>query len=128
MAVVIESARPDRPAPRPGIGPPRAAADYVGPVHFPDRGLAGARVLPQNVGKAVVIEVARSDSVPTRPGIGAHGPACDHLGPVHSPDRGLPIGAPKKDAVACLRRRRARRDKAAARDLEHRTVVVEAAG
>ena len=40
----------------PGLGP-RPAADHVGPVHFPDRGLT-VRVLPQNVGMAVAVEVA----------------------------------------------------------------------
>ena len=39
----------------PGLGPP-AAADHVGPVHFPDCRLT-ARVLPQNVGMDVDVEV-----------------------------------------------------------------------
>ena len=72
----------------PGLGPTSSAADFVGPVHFPDRGLA-VRVLPQDVGMAVVVEVARSDCFPTRPRIGADQSAADHVGPVHFPDRGL---------------------------------------
>src|SRR5580704_969725 len=75
----------------PGLGltdPP--PAKVFPPVHFPDRDLAAARVLPQDVvGKAVVGEIAGSDRFPGRPWIGAHRPAADQAVGVHVPDRGL---------------------------------------
>jgi hypothetical protein len=71
------SGEPDCVPTRPGIGADGPAADYFGPVHFPDGGLAGVRVLPQDVGMAVVIEIARSDRALTLPGIGAHRAAAD---------------------------------------------------
>ena len=54
---------------RPRIRGNRSTADYVRPVHFPDRGLT-VRVLPENVGKTVAVVVAGSDRFPTRPRIG----------------------------------------------------------
>ena len=53
----------------PGLGETGSTADFVRPVHFPNRGLT-VRVLPENVGMAVVIEIAGSDRFPTRPRIG----------------------------------------------------------
>src|ERR1700733_14727679 len=73
----------------PGIGASRATADPGGPVHFPDRDLAAARVLKQDVGEAVAVEVAGSDCSPGRPRIEALRPAADPRGPVHLPDRDL---------------------------------------
>jgi hypothetical protein len=66
----------DRSPTGPRIGANGAAADHVGPIHFPDHGLA-ARVLKKDVGMAVAVEVAGSDDAPTRPGIGADRPAAD---------------------------------------------------
>jgi hypothetical protein len=66
MAVVVEVAGSDRLPVRPRSGAHQSTADYIRPVQFPDRGLASARVLPQDVGMAVVIEVAGSDRFPTR--------------------------------------------------------------
>ena len=71
MAVVVEVAGSDRFPTRPRIGAHHFTADYIRPVHFPDRGLT-VRVLPEDVGMAVVVEVACSDRFPTRPRIGAH--------------------------------------------------------
>ena len=86
---LVEIAGSDRLPARPGIGAHRPAADQRVPVHLPDRDLAGARVLPQDVGIAVLIEIAGSDRFPGRPRIGADGPAADQGVPVHFPDRGL---------------------------------------
>ena len=57
MAVAIEVARPDRLPTWPRTGAHRPAACPGVPVHVPDRGLAGARILPQDVGLAVLVEV-----------------------------------------------------------------------
>ena len=77
MAVVIEITGSDRFPSRPGIRADGAAAHQGAAVHFPDRGLAAARVLKQDVGQAVVIEIAGPDRFPTRPGIRADRPAAD---------------------------------------------------
>ena len=53
---------------RTGICADQCAAYDVGPVHFPDRGLA-VGVLPEHVGKAVAVDVARSDQLPARAGV-----------------------------------------------------------
>src|SRR3984957_5643057 len=72
-AVAIEVARSDCLPGRPWIGTDRPAADQAVPAHFPDRDLAAARILPQDVvGKAVVSEIAGSDRFPGSPGIGCH--------------------------------------------------------
>ena len=88
----------------PGLGLTGPAADQSVPVHFPDRGLAGVRVLPQDVGMAVVIEIAGSDRVPGRSGIGVHGPAAEQGVPVHLPDRGL--AGVRRSATGCRNGRR----------------------
>ena len=51
-----------------------AAADPGVIVHLPNGGLAGARVLPQDVGEAVVVEIAGSDRFRFRPGVEATAP------------------------------------------------------
>ncbi len=71
----------------PGLGV-TARRRYLS-VHFPDRDLAGAPILPQDVGVAVVVEIARPDRFPDKPRIGAHRAAADDTVLVHLPDRGL---------------------------------------
>jgi hypothetical protein len=88
-AVFIEIAGSDRLPSRSRIGAHGPATDQGVPVHLPDRGLAGARVLPQDVGKAVVIEIAGSNRFPGRPRIGADWPAADQGAAAHVPNRGL---------------------------------------
>jgi hypothetical protein len=58
MTVAIEIAGSDRFPSRPRIWAYGPAANQTVPVHVPDRGLAAAGVLPQDVGKAVAVEVA----------------------------------------------------------------------
>src|SRR6202020_1404557 len=87
MTVAIEIACSDGVPNRTGIGYGNVA-DYVGPVHFPERDLAAARVLKKNVGMTVAIEIACSDGVPNRTGIG-YGNVADYVGPVHFPERDL---------------------------------------
>src|ERR1700733_10513355 len=91
MAVVIEIAHPDRFPAWSWIGAHGPAPDQAVPAHFPDRGLPGVRVLPQNVGMAVVIEIAGPGLDPTRPGIRAHRPPANDVRPAHVPNRHLTI-------------------------------------
>src|SRR5690348_7921555 len=52
------------------------------PFHVPERGLARAHVLEQDVRGSFA---AGSDRLPARPWIGAEGPAADQVRPVHLP-------------------------------------------
>ena len=78
--------------PIPGSGEHGSASDHIVPVHFPDRGFAGARVLPQDAGTAVALEVAGRDRIPGKPGIGGYGPAAD---------QGRPSSAPRPKLGRC---------------------------
>src|SRR6202030_3207747 len=89
MPVAVEVAGSYRVPTGPRIGRHGSAADDIVRAHFPDRDLAAAGVLPQDVGMAIVVEVASSDLGPTRPRIGAYGSATDDVGPAHLPDRRL---------------------------------------
>ena len=126
-AVVSEIAGSDRFPGRPGIGCHRAAADQAVPVHLPDRGLAGAGVLPQNVGIAVTGEVACSDLGPTRSGIGVHGPAVDQGGPVHFPDCGLAVRILPQEGGESGQIGGRQRDRVRAADLSKRAQSIGAA-
>jgi hypothetical protein len=103
LTIVSEVSGPDRFPSRPRIGVHGPAADQAVPVHVPDRGLAAARVLPQDVGMAVVVEIAGSDLGPARPRIRAHRPAADQGVPVHVPDRGLAVRVLPKDVAVYWR-------------------------
>src|ERR1700733_5978083 len=88
-AVMIEIAGSDRVPAWPGIDGQGPTSDQAVVPHFPDRDLAGARVLKKDVGKTVVVEIASSDRLPSRPGIGADRSAAGQGVSVHLPDRDL---------------------------------------
>ena len=75
----------------PGIGQDRAAADQVGAVHGPDRGLA-AVVLPKNVGLAVAVEIGRVQRhARSGPGLGRTAPPPIRLVPSMVQIAGMPL-------------------------------------
>ena len=72
--IPIEVARPDRcPSRRRTVGDRTAAGPSV-PVHLPDRSLAGACIVPQDVRGVAAEERARSNRCPTDPGLLATAP------------------------------------------------------
>jgi hypothetical protein len=74
MTVVVEIAGPDYLPTRPRIEAQCPAADHVGSIHLPDRDLAAARVLQQDVGITGATEVASPYGLPARPGLGLTDP------------------------------------------------------